>query len=520
MDSPEALAKAHPQGEIEIPQIGTVDFPITGPLVVDTEGGRYHVQWDDEAPLTPMGQLVFFAQFLKANELFTRLCADAPFEYKSNNAPTATDILGALLLSVLAGHNRYAHLTALRFDTVTPPLLGMSKVVSEDSARRALERLDGHVACDWEQRHLRACWEPLLYEPWVLDIDTTIKTIYGKQEGATVGYNPHKPGRPSHAYHTFWIARIRICLDVEVSPGNQHAGKHGMPGLWKLIDSLPRAAWPQLLRGDCGYGNEANAKAAEDRGLGYLFKLRQTTNAKQLVRLLETKGGWSDAGQGFEGAEGMLKLSGWSCKRRVIVLRRYHERKGKVPKKMTLPLLELMGGDTIEHGDYEYQILVTNLTFSIAVTAQLYRDRADSENPFDELKNQWGWGGFTTDDIARCQIMARYIALVYNWWSLFVRLLNPDKHSEAITSRPMMLGGVARQTQHAGQKSLTISLSHGKATQIKDMVAAACKFLKEIIAVAEQLSQPERWRRILSRIYVKYLGGRILASAPPALASG
>ena len=116
-----------------------------------------------------------------------------------------------------------------------------------------------------------------------------------------------------------------------------------------------------------------------------------------------------------------------------------------------------------EKGDYEYMVLVTKLPYSVEAIAQLYRERADSENPFDELKNQWGWGGFTTADFDRCQIMARYIGLIYNWWSLFVRLLNPDKHSEAITSRPMILGSVARQTQHAGQKRLTISLTHGKA---------------------------------------------------------
>lgn len=52
-----------------------------------------------------------------------------------------------------------------------------------------------------------------------------------------------------------------------------------------------------------------------------------------------------------------------------------------------------------------------------ATISQLYRDRADAENGFDELKNQWGWGGNTTRDIARCQLTARMVALVYNWWS-------------------------------------------------------------------------------------------------------
>jgi len=44
----------------------------------------------------------------------------------------------------------------------------------------------------------------------MLDIDTTVKTVFGHQEGAEVGYNPHKPERPSHAYHTYWIARLRL----------------------------------------------------------------------------------------------------------------------------------------------------------------------------------------------------------------------------------------------------------------------------------------------------------------------
>ena len=48
MNSSEGRYLVHPQGELKIPAIGTVDFPLAGPLVVDTEGGRYHVQWDED----------------------------------------------------------------------------------------------------------------------------------------------------------------------------------------------------------------------------------------------------------------------------------------------------------------------------------------------------------------------------------------------------------------------------------------------------------------------------------------
>jgi hypothetical protein len=57
-------------------------------------------------------------------------------------------------------------------------------------------------------------------------------------------------------------------------------------------------------------------------------------------------------------------------------------------------------------------VLVTSLDMEIRSLAQLYRDRGDSENPFDKLKNRSGWAGFTTADINRCQLMARLIALI------------------------------------------------------------------------------------------------------------
>jgi hypothetical protein len=47
--------------------------------------------------------------------------------------------------------------------------------------------------------------------------------------------------------------------------------------------------------------------------------------------------------------------------------------------------------------------------------AALYRDRAASENAFDELKYPWGWRGFTTQDLKRCRLMARMTARVDSW---------------------------------------------------------------------------------------------------------
>jgi len=511
----------HPVGEVKNEGVSHDKVSAgASALPVDTGGGRYHVQWDDSAPVTPLGQLVFFAQFLHAGGRWEDFCKEAPFGFTSPNAPTHEDVLGSLAFSILCGHTRYAHVNALRFDAVNPAMLGMKKVVSEDSARRNLKKLDQIEARKWQRKHLRETWERLLYEPWMLDIDTTVKTVFGHQEGAEVGYNPHKPGRPSHAYHTYWIARLRLCLDVEVRPGKQGSSSHGMPALWELIDSLPRECRPHAIRGDCNYGNEANMVECEKRGIPYLFKLRQTAKVKNLISLLEQEGGWVDCGQGFQGIEGEVRLGGWSCKRRVIVARRLVKQEATEDEKKTLPLLTQNGEWPLEVVSYEYIVLVSTMPYEVASLVPLYRERGDAENPFDELKNQWGWAGFTTQDMDRCQITARLIAQIYNWWSLYARLVDRERHREAVTTRPALLAGVARQTRHAGQTRINISLSHSKTSRIKEKLAEASAFLQGLISTAEQLTNPQRWERILLRIFEKFIQPKLENTGLPAPATG
>ncbi len=93
--------------------------------------------------MTPLGQLPFFIDFLKTAGLFDAFVADCPLRYLSPNAPGKRDVLGTAMLSMLAGHKRYAHIAALRCDAVLPELLGMKKIVSEDAVRRAFKAIDG-----------------------------------------------------------------------------------------------------------------------------------------------------------------------------------------------------------------------------------------------------------------------------------------------------------------------------------------------------------------------------------------
>jgi Transposase DDE domain group 1 len=288
MSEERAMEKAYPKGE---PKTGDVEGREASESV-DTFAGKVQVKWMPEAAVSSLGLMPYFIEFLKTSGVFDRWVEDCPLEYKSPNAPEKRDVLGTILLSVLSGHWRYAHISAIRGDGVNPELLGMKKVASEDSVRRALLAMEEEAGNGWMRRHLKASYEPLLDEPWILDMDSTVKLLYGHQEDAKLGYNPLKPGRPSHVYHTNFIANLRIVLEVEVQAGNHTATSYAQPGLWALLDELNEKNRPVFLRGDCNWGTERAMEGAEQRKIGYVFKLKQTAKVKQLIARLFQENRW------------------------------------------------------------------------------------------------------------------------------------------------------------------------------------------------------------------------------------
>src|SRR6201987_1997900 len=359
MSTGRAVAARHPAGEQPSVECGKERS-----VIADTFAGRVHVEWEEGegASMTPLGQLPFFIEYLKQGGLFDAWVAGCPLSLTSPNAPSKRDILGTVMLSVLAGHRRYAHITTLRCDPVNPPLLGMAKVVSEDAVRRALSKITEEAGREWLQEHLDYCTRPLLREPWILDVGTTVKPLYGHQEAAVAGYNPKKPGRPSHTYHSYILANLRLLLEVEVQAGNQHAAKHSAPGLWALLDRLGPECAPWLLRGDKDLSNEGVISEAERGGQDYLFKLRLTKTVKRVLERAMRDTDWQDAGAGWQGKHGEIRLMGWSRQRRVVLLRRRLAgvmlTQREADGQLALGFVEI---DEARQEAWEYAVLVTSL---------------------------------------------------------------------------------------------------------------------------------------------------------------
>lgn len=524
MDALNDVISAHPEGETKREMCKA-----SGAWPVDTPGGRFYAEWDPESPVTREGQLIFFFQFLKAGGRWEEFLRNCPLTYTGNRGSGAPKVMGTTLLSILNGHWRYAHINAVRGDGINPGLLGIDGTVSEDVVRLAMGRIDEDQGLDWLSEQITGSISPVLGLPWILDIDATVKPIYGRQQGAQIGYNPQKPGRPSHVYHSYFVANLRISLGVEVLPGNEHAGARGMPGLWKTLERLPRSQWPTYARGDCGYGNEAIMLEFEERGLPYLFKLRHTTKVKALVKTMMGRGElWRDCGDGWQALESSLKLDGWTRERRVVLVRENPARapvaiEGKVrrgkDRSGQLPHAHGEGWDAqATPWSGKIAVLVTSLdpvAFPTQVMPKQYRDRADAENNFDELKNQWGWGGFTSRKLASSRLMANLVALFYNWWNLYVRFYDEEHHREAIRSRPMLMQGVGRQVQSGGKRTVRVSILHEYEESIARAVTLISKELNHIGAITEKWNPHQRWTLILTRLFRRWLGGKWLPGLPP-----
>ena len=477
---------------------------------INTLGGEFGCCWNDKTPLATSAHNALMSAFLKIGGVFERLVSTCPLHLTSPNAPTNRETIGTALVGMINGSSRYRHFDTLGGDAVTAEVFGLRKLMSCDSVRRNFKSIPEKEGLEWIWNENLNLVAPLLDQDYILDLDPTVKPLYGHQEGAEFGYNPQKPGRPSHCYHTLCIAALRLVLGIVIHAGNETAGIHSSGMLDKFLKWLSGRLRPKLVRGDVGFGNETIIACCEMNLVRYLFKVKRTRLVKDLFHLyLANATIWQDAGEGWQCVDTHLMLNGWSRQRRFLLMRRPIElkprRKKDPPHRMfetVLPGLELVTANDDMYSDgYEWYALVTDLDLDPMAVSKLYRDRGDCENIFDEMKNQWGWGGFVTQDMKRTAIAAGLSAFVANCWNVFCRLSGDGSHQEAITTRRKLQSCVARIARHGRRRCVTIFTS-GKS--VARRLLGEISGVLEKVSSASQLKVEERWMLLLRYAFRKY----------------
>lgn len=469
---------AHPLGD------GELDFKFL------PAGGQFHLRGSDEA-LTPYGGLLAWDHFMERCGVFAELAGSYPLPRTSPNATPVADILKAFSLNCLVGGTRFAHCRRLQDDEAVARITGMRKgrLCGEDAFRRLCEKLDASQVETWfgsAEQMIHHALPPNAVADW----DSTVVVRYGRQEDTAIGYNPQKPGRPSHHPLACVIGGTRLCLHMEWRKGNTVSASGWVEAMEKVWRSPIAQDRIRLNRGDIGFGQEpimAWHEKPQATRPAFLFKLKLTANVKRAIAAIP----WDDwHGRPNEGlvqlAELELKLHGWSRCRRVIVERTLKPLNASPQESFWRPYEE------------DFCAYVTNLTPEEAdayQVVQLYRQRGDAENVFDELKNQWGFAGFCAHKAAVSQSSARMLLLVYNLWSLFVRVLkNQGGHTEAIKSRYELLLIPAKLVRSGRQKTVKLAVGNKFASFLKQ---AYQRLLEWLGRTAPQLSlsggKPPPW---------------------------
>jgi len=444
----------------------------------DTYGGKVQLETTDDS-MTPFGGIVPFAAFLKKASFLQRLAASSPVQRTSNNASPIYDILASFMLTTLCDGSRFVHVERLRHDPALAQVMGMESVVSDETIRRFLKVLPEREGRQWIADAARPLWGALP-KPFILDWDSTVITRYGHQEDAEVGYNPHKPGRPSHHPLTAVVAGTRLCAYYRWRPGKEHTAAEWIDAMEECLEWLGPDHVPWLNRGDKGFGSEsilAWHEVVADRP-HYLFKLRMTRNVIRAMKAIPIEEWQGEHTEGMlQVAEAEIQLPPWSRARRVVFSRRV--------KKVTSARVANAFWENVE---YEYDAYVTDLGCEEANAWQvvgLYRGRADMENVFDELKNHWGFGGFCCRDRVATEMAARLMLLTYNCWNLFLRLMEPSRHVEAFQGRRWFLLMAARLVKSGRELKAKVSVVGEWWRMVSDGFERVCTWLEATVPQLE-----------------------------------
>lgn len=258
--------------------------------------------------------------------------------------------------------------------------------------------------------------------PRLITIDSTVTTAHGHgMEGACIGYNPHKPGRPS--YHPLLAVDVkaRSVVDGYLRPGNVASG-NGLAGFIKKIVSESKGNPEDItFRLDKGLTSGAALDAIEEAGGFYVAKAKLT--GPLLARIAAVKK-WRSIGHGAFAANIRYRPMGWTKARRFAIIERNQE-----PKKpqAQFELFDLMEG--------RYEVVVTNHKLRAENVWRLYNKGAVVEQVIEELKNDFAACAIRTKGFWANDALFITGLVAYNLMNCFKRLALPKAYRTARLKR-------------------------------------------------------------------------------------
>ena len=371
----------------------------------------------------------------------------------SNRGYTPFTIIESFWVSVWIGASRFIHSEWLRYDKVLKEIFDWHKVPSQSTFSRFFHKISWNRNNEVFPQLMEWFFSQLHFDNLTLDLDSSVLTRYGSQEGARVGYNPRKPGRASHHPLIAFMAEMRMVVNAWMRPGNTVSLSNAQSFLDETFAILKNKRIG-LVRADNGFFSESFLRYFEQRSLNYITAVKFYAPIKSEV--LHHKR-WIRVSDGIEIAEWQYRLPSWRTSRRMIAVRkslRYYPKASG--KQLTLDL-------NVEDVRYRYSVFVTNLDLPALQVWNLYRQRADAENRIKELKYDFGINNFCLSKFWATEAAFRFIMIAYNLMSLLRQVVLREKtQSTLATLRFKCFALGSWISNHAGQRVLKIALAREK----------------------------------------------------------
>jgi hypothetical protein len=354
---------------------------------------------------TSFGGVKIFLAFLEKIKL-----ADAMRHLSGGKARNSLfpvhHILLYLIVGWMLGCERIFHFRRLQGDVLLRRFLG-GRCPHHSLLYKELIRLGR--SCPDLANELRilnqAVIAPGLPSDLILDLDSTVETVYGDQSGVAKGTNPHKPGRKSYHPLLAFEGQTRLSLNAVLRAGNTHSSTNATDFLKQTFGLLGERK-VKYARFDKGFGGEDFYSLWEQKSVGYVGKLKWTQRLAKEVQVCRYWTRFVDEDWIIEGISLIYKATSWNKARRVAIVRKaqvFDDGQGRI----------------VFDTDWQYEAIVTNLEWEPIDLWRFYNQRCCMENYIKEAKNGFSIDRIATGDFKANEVDLLIKLLVYNLFERF-----------------------------------------------------------------------------------------------------
>jgi len=334
----------------------------------------------------------------------------------SNRGYSPVQLFIQFMASVWCGANRYAHLDVTRFDYSIQRLFNWKRMPEHKAFQRYFNKFDVSITQNVFGGLYRWFFKQLKFDNFTMDIDSSILTRYGVQQGARKGYNTQKPGRNSQHPIIAFVSDVEFIANFWLRSGDAHTANNFKAFLEETLEFVADKKIG-LLRLDSGFYSKDIFKYLEQREepIHYITAVPMYSTIQQAIAQNST---WMHIDKGIDIIEFEYKANEWIMPRRMVAVRQKIKQRPKAVGKQLLLFKE-----DFELSNYRYSCYITNLSLPAAEIWRLYRGRANCENRIKELKYDYGLDKMNEQSFNATEASLILMTIAYNFMSLFKQLI-------------------------------------------------------------------------------------------------